>query len=298
MLGARPCRSQPTLLGMLHASPYTSRSQKRPCGSASSRLLAPPLYRLRVHFMHILAIGTPEELGPSNHKAVFTWECYMARSNGRRSIATKGRPRLSRRRKRASSSTCQARARSPVCPIARSHRSAHRLDCAVPRSPRSKVGGLHQSRGYGSSYVMRKGSRCDTAINPQTAARLRAYLDAAGHGANSEAALSRPLRHGGEPQCMDPPGGRCMVRKYFPLRHGAAARRNRCKSPLIVTPLESTAHLRRSVHKHPCAPDPSTLRIYDRRVHKPGRTAVFSGNPSAMLYQEQTGHGVLPTRIY
>jgi integrase/recombinase XerD len=43
------------------------------------------------------------------------------------------------------------------------------------------VGDLHQNRGYDSLRLMRKGGRRDAlAINPQTAARLRAYLDAGG----------------------------------------------------------------------------------------------------------------------
>jgi len=42
-----------------------------------------------------------------------------------------------------------------------------------------KVGDLHQNRGYDSLKVMRKGGRRDAlAINPQSAARLRAYLEA------------------------------------------------------------------------------------------------------------------------
>jgi integrase/recombinase XerD len=48
-----------------------------------------------------------------------------------------------------------------------------------------KVGDLHQNRDNDSLRVMRKGGQRDArAINPQTAARLRAYLDvqkAAGH---------------------------------------------------------------------------------------------------------------------
>ena len=48
-----------------------------------------------------------------------------------------------------------------------------------------KVGDLHQNRGYDSLRVIRKGGRRDAlAINPQTAARLRAYLEKAGHGAD------------------------------------------------------------------------------------------------------------------
>jgi integrase/recombinase XerD len=44
-----------------------------------------------------------------------------------------------------------------------------------------KVGDLHQNRGYDSLRVTPKGGRRDAlAINPQTAARTRTYLDAAG----------------------------------------------------------------------------------------------------------------------
>jgi integrase/recombinase XerD len=48
-----------------------------------------------------------------------------------------------------------------------------------------KVGDFHQNRGYDSLRVTRKGGRRDAlAINPQTAARLRAYLELAGHTAD------------------------------------------------------------------------------------------------------------------
>jgi hypothetical protein len=41
--------------------------------------------------------------------------------------------------------------------------------------------------------VSRKGGRRDAlAINPQTAARIRAYLEVAGHGADIEGPLFRP----------------------------------------------------------------------------------------------------------
>src|SRR6266566_4874733 len=51
------------------------------------------------------------------------------------------------------------------------------------------VGDLHQNRGFDSLRVMRKGGRRDAlAINPQTAARLRAYPELAGHGAEIDGA--------------------------------------------------------------------------------------------------------------
>jgi integrase/recombinase XerD len=72
-----------------------------------------------------------------------------------------------------------------------------------------KVGDLHQNRGYDSLRVSRKGGRRDApAINPQTAARIRAYLALAGHGAGIDGPLFRPLKHNGkrrdERRRMDP----------------------------------------------------------------------------------------------
>jgi integrase len=72
-----------------------------------------------------------------------------------------------------------------------------------------KVGDLHQNRGYDSLRVSRKSGRRDVlAINSRTAARLRAYLELAGHAADIDGPLFRPLRHNGkrdeERRHMDP----------------------------------------------------------------------------------------------
>jgi len=81
--------------------------------------------------------------------------------------------------------------------------------CAADRIAALKVGDLHQNRGFDSLRVSRKGGRRGAlAINPQTAARLRAYLDAAGHAADVDGPLFRPLKHNGkrrdERRGMDP----------------------------------------------------------------------------------------------
>jgi integrase/recombinase XerD len=82
-----------------------------------------------------------------------------------------------------------------------------------------KVGDLHQNRGYDSLRVARKGGRRDAlAISPQTAARIRAYLEMAGHGADIDGPMFRPLRHSGKQQKlrrrMDPDAIDRVVRKY------------------------------------------------------------------------------------
>jgi integrase/recombinase XerD len=66
---------------------------------------------------------------------------------------------------------------------------------------------------------MRKGGRRDAlAINPQTAARLRAYLDTAGQAADIDGPLFRPLKHNGkcqeERRHMGPDVIDCVVREY------------------------------------------------------------------------------------
>jgi site-specific recombinase XerD len=57
------------------------------------------------------------------------------------------------------------------------------------------VGDLHQNRGFDALRVVRKGGRREAlAINPQTAQRIRAYLDKAWHGGQPDAPLFHPLR--------------------------------------------------------------------------------------------------------
>ena len=57
-------------------------------------------------------------------------------------------------------------------------------------------GDLFQNRGDDSLRVTRKRGRRDAlAMNPQTAARIRAYLDFARHGADIDGPLFRPVKH-------------------------------------------------------------------------------------------------------
>jgi integrase len=88
-----------------------------------------------------------------------------------------------------------------------------------------KVGDLPQNRGFDALRVIRKGGRREAlAINPQAAQRIRAYLEHAGHGAEPDGPLFRPLRGNGKPLDaagrMDPDAIDRVVRK---LAIGAAA---------------------------------------------------------------------------
>jgi integrase/recombinase XerD len=143
-----------------------------------------------------------------------------------------------------------------------------------------KVGDLHQNRGYDSLRVIRKGGRRDAlAINPQTAARLRAYLEASGHGADIDGPLFRPLRHNGkrrdERRGMDPDAIDRVVRKYaaaLGLDRGYSA--HSMRATFITTALENGAQLE-DVQKAAGHRDPSTTKLYDRRGYNPEKAASF-----------------------
>jgi integrase len=97
--------------------------------------------------------------------------------------------------------------------------------------------------------VLRKGGRRDAlAINPQTAARLCAYLEHAGHGTDIDGPLFRPLKHNGkrreERRGMDPDAVDRVVRKYaaaLGLDRGYSA--HSMRATFITTALENGAQL-------------------------------------------------------
>jgi integrase/recombinase XerD len=143
-----------------------------------------------------------------------------------------------------------------------------------------KVGDLHKNRGYDSLRVMRKGGRRDAlAINPQTAARIRTYLEAAGHGPDAEGAMFRPLKHNGKQQeerrRMDPDAIDRLMRKYaaaIGLDRGYSA--HSMRATFITTALENGAQLE-DVQKAAGHRDPSTTKLYDRRGYNPEKAASF-----------------------
>ena len=142
------------------------------------------------------------------------------------------------------------------------------------------VGDLHQNRGFDALRVTRKGGRRDAlAINPQTAARLRAYLEKAGHAADIDGPLFRPLSHNGKQddarRHMDPDAIDRMVRKYaakIGLDRGYSA--HSMRATFITTALENGAQLE-DVQKAAGHRDPSTTKLYDRRGYNPEKAASF-----------------------
>jgi len=143
-----------------------------------------------------------------------------------------------------------------------------------------KVGDLHQNRGFDSIRVTRKGGRRDAlAINPQTTTRLRAYLEAAGHGDDIEGPLFRPLHHNGKQshihRPMHPDAIDRVVRKHasaLGLDRGYSA--HSMRATFITTALENGAQLE-DVQKAAGHRDPSTTKLYDRRAYNPEKAASF-----------------------
>jgi site-specific recombinase XerD len=175
-------------------------------------------YRLDVqHFMATLRIGTVDELRQADHKAVIAWERYVreveraASSTIRRRLAALSslfrhlidyggaarnparevaRPAINRQ-EGATLAFSKGQARK-LLDLPSEETIAGLRDRAIlsvglqvglrrAEIAALKTGDLHQNRSYDSLRVTRKGGRRDAlAINPQTAARLRAYLEAAG----------------------------------------------------------------------------------------------------------------------
>jgi len=181
-------------------------------------------YRLDVqHYMRTLSIVTPEELRQADHKAVIAWERYMREVEGAASSTIRRRlaalsslyKHLVRHGHAARNPVGEVERpainRDEGATVAFSKPQARKLldlpgegtltglrDRAIlsvglqvglrrAEIAALKVGDLHQNRGYDSLRVMRKGGpREALAINPQTATRIRAYLDATGHGLDIE----------------------------------------------------------------------------------------------------------------
>jgi site-specific recombinase XerD len=274
-------------------------------------------YRLDVqHFMRTLSITSPEELRQADHKAVIAWERYMresehaAASTIRRRLAALSslykhlvrhghaarnpvgeveRPAINRD-EGSTLAFAKAQARKLLDMPSEETIAGLRdrailsvgLQVGLRRAEIAAltVGDLHQNRGYDSLRVMRKGGRRDAlAINPQTAVRLRAYLDAAGHGADVDGPLFRPLRHNGkrdeERRHMDPDAIDRVVRRYagaLGLDRGYSA--HSMRATFITTALENGAQLE-DVQKAAGHRDPSTTKLYDRRGYNPEKAASF-----------------------
>jgi len=274
-------------------------------------------YRLDVrHFMATLEIAAIDQLRQVDHRAVITWERLMRETE--RAAPSTIRRRLSALSSLFKHLVRHGHAaKNPVTEIERpainrdegttlafSKQDARKLldlpDAETVDGLRDRailsvglqvglrraeiaaltVGDLHQNRGYDSLRVIRKGGRRDAlAINPQTAARLRAYLERAGHAADIDGPLFRPLHHNGKASLrrrpMDPDAIDRVIRKYagaIGMARGYSA--HSMRATFITTALENGAQLE-DVQKAAGHRDPATTKLYDRRGYNPEKAASF-----------------------
>jgi integrase/recombinase XerD len=266
--------------------------------------------------MRTLGITGPEELRQADHKAVIAWERFMretehaASSTIRRRLAALSslykhlvrhghaarnpvgeveRPAINRDEgstfafaKAEARKLLDAPAEDTIAGLRDRAILSVGLQVGLRRAEIAalRVGDLHQNRGYDSLRVMRKGGRRDAlAINPQTAARLRAYLETAGHRADNDGPLFRPLKHNGKQDAarrhMDPDAIDRVVRKYSgALRLDRGYSAHSMRATFITTALENGAQLE-DVQKAAGHRDPSTTKLYDRRGYNPEKAASF-----------------------
>jgi integrase/recombinase XerD len=146
-----------------------------------------------------------------------------------------------------------------------------------------KMGDFHMNRGYDSLKVVRKGGKKGSlAIHPQVAQRIRDYLEKAGHGADADGPLFRPVRGNREGQeerrHLHPDVIDRILRKYarkIGLARGYSA--HSMRATFITTALDNGASLE-DVQRAAGHADPSTTKLYDRRGYNPEKSASFFAN--------------------
>jgi site-specific recombinase XerD len=139
---------------------------------------------------------------------------------------------------------------------------------------------LHQNRGFDSLRIVRKGGRRDAlAIHPNTAQRIGAYLDAAGHADDLDGPIFRPLSHNRKGQesrrHMDPDAIDRVLRKHaraIGIDRGYSA--HSMRATFITTALENGATLD-DVQRAAGHAEPGTTKLYDRRGYNPEKSASF-----------------------
>jgi len=116
-------------------------------------------------------------------------------------------------------------------------------------------------------------------LQADAAARIRAYLDLAGHDYDHSGPLFRPLRGNAKAHDpagrMDPDANDRVLRKYaagIGLERGYSA--HSMRATFITTALENGAALE-DVQKAAGHRDPSTTKLYDRRGYNPEKAASF-----------------------
>lgn len=273
-------------------------------------------YRLDVaHFIRTFGVQSAEELRTVDRAAVVAWQNQMQRdgvkprtirrrlsalsslfvhliehrsaeSNPVRDIK---RPRVNRRQGTTRAFSAKEARRILDAPDAGTLvglRDRAILSVGFQAGPRrSEIASLvvrdyHTNAGYKSLHFIRKGGEdLSLALNPQTGQRIEDYLSAAGHAADLDGPLFRPLRQNqrrvGSRSPIDSVTVDRILRKYAKavgLEHGFSA--HSMRATFITTALENGAALE-DVQRDVGHADPSTTKLYDRRGHNPEKSASF-----------------------
>ena len=268
------------------------------------------------HFMRTLTIRSYEELRKVDHRAVIAWERIMRENDGaaastvrrrlaalsslfkhlvrygyaeKNPVAEVERPAINRR-EGSTLAFSQADARKlldrPDEKTLEGLRDrailAVGLQVGLRRAEIASltVEDLHQNRGYDSLRITRKGARHDAlAIHPNTAKRLKAYLESAGHAEDADGPLFRPLSHNRKKQetrrHMHPDAIDRVLRKYakaIGIERGYSA--HSMRATFITTALENGCSLE-DVQRAAGHSEPGTTKLYDRRGYNPEKSASF-----------------------
>jgi integrase/recombinase XerD len=140
-----------------------------------------------------------------------------------------------------------------------------------------------QNQRYWSLNFARKGGESlSVRVNLQTAQRLHEYLAAAGHGADPEGALLRPLRANGRandgrlhlsPEMVDRVLSKYAEKSGLPSGFSAHPMR----ATFNTTALHNGASIK-DVQRDVGQADPTTTKLYDRRGHNPEINVSFFAN--------------------
>lgn len=149
---------------------------------------------------------------------------------------------------------------------------------------RLRVKDFYREEGFDALRFIKKGNvEHKVVLHSQTAARIRDYLQAAGHGDDLEGALFRATktghwRNGDQRRCLCPDAINRIVKKYaamMGIERGYSA--HSCRSTFITHALSSGAkleHVQQTVgHAHL-----STTQGYDRSNFDPEKSATFFAN--------------------
>ena len=147
-----------------------------------------------------------------------------------------------------------------------------------------RVKDFHQDGGYWGLQYTKKGNEDHSlSLNPQSVSRIRQYLDAAGHGADTDGPLFRAVRtswrNPAEDRFLSADLIGRMVGKYMKqalgIERGFSA--HSCRATFATNALEKGCPLE-DVQQALGHADSRTTKLYDKRGHSPERSAAFFAN--------------------